>query len=164
MRIVDRENLAWCAGFWDGEGSCHGYKREGGYGRIVASISQVDREVLDKWVETIGFGSIRGPYKAKTENSRPYFVWSVEGYEKIQATMSLLWPWLGSVKRQQFIDQLEKYKLAMREKAITPRNYCSKGHELNEANRTSAPRGSVNGCRICYSESARIGWEKRRNG
>ena len=52
----------YIAGFFDGEGHCRiqTYKRNNGreYQRLIATITQVDRTVLDKIVEYVGCGQV----------------------------------------------------------------------------------------------------------
>jgi len=51
---VNREFLAWLAGFWEGEGSAIIEKR-----RVRVRIAQVDRAPLDLIQKTLGVGKIR---------------------------------------------------------------------------------------------------------
>jgi hypothetical protein len=97
MTEVER---AWAAGFWDGEGcathTSHDYAQ--------AQLNQVDRSVLETFRNVVG-GVIRGPYqypRASRPNSRPQFQWSVVGYQPVLRLARILWPYLGTVKRDQF--------------------------------------------------------------
>lgn len=106
MKIVARkQELAWAAGFFDGEGYCGRTaftKAKGGkkYYRWRADISQVHKEPLERFLKVIGHGKIYGPYTPKSLKSRPYFVWCAEG-PNAKAAVKLLAPWLSSPKLQQ---------------------------------------------------------------
>lgn len=118
--------LAWAAGYFDGEGSTYVNRRKGvkHYGRENPSITtvttpcmsvcQVDRRTLDRFVSAIeSTRKIGGPYKPKTESSNPYFKWSLEGRPSVCATLTLLWPYLSDPKKEQarrVWSELEKAK------------------------------------------------------
>ena len=61
-----KSDLAWAAGFFEGEGSVGAFKtgrpRKDGTRRIGVSLSinQVDRECLDRFREVVGVGRIYG--------------------------------------------------------------------------------------------------------
>ena len=103
--LINRENLAWAAGFTDGEGcfcitrSSEGHVR----GRTVFSIGQVDRQALDRFKQIVGIGKIYGPYGpyGGTQATHPHFRFDVYGFEQVQAITALLWTWLGPVKKAQ---------------------------------------------------------------
>ena len=105
MRIA--LDLAWAAGFFDGEGwvgaikKTHAKNRTAGVGLSI-SIAQTDPEVLEKFAKVAGFGNLRGPYNPKTANSNPYWVWRSEQREEIRDLFKELRPYLSSVKCQQF--------------------------------------------------------------
>lgn len=102
-----RENLAWAAGLFDGEGWASSARYNRKTGGMTATLSlgvgQAHREVLDRFRAALGFGSVTGPTK-----SRKTLMWSyrVHGFEKVQAVFAMLWPWLGEIKRAQVVKVL----------------------------------------------------------
>ncbi len=108
-----REELAWAAGFADGEGSffsCNNGKTAGR--QPVFSISQVDQRALIRFYNAVGFGSVTDPYQPPSRakgNSRPICRYRVSGFNRVQAIMALLWTWLGPVKREQAKSILTQY-------------------------------------------------------
>lgn len=106
-------NLAWASGFFDGEGSTSAIINQGKL-LISVSISQVDVDVLRKFHETVKTGSITGPYKARTLNSRDRWIYSAYGFEKVQYIMCLLWNNLSSIKKNQFSKALISYERAIK--------------------------------------------------
>lgn len=104
----DREQLAWCAGFFDGEGNvCATTNKRDGRIQIRSQIGQCDRRVLDRMASIIGFGNVTGPYWQKHDGlmggyrRRGKFYLSFNRFEHIQALVACLWPWLSQVKRAQ---------------------------------------------------------------
>jgi hypothetical protein len=142
--VPDREELAWAAGFFDGEG-CFSFSVAGRY--VCVSLSQTDREPLDRFKAAVGIGRVLGPYDFRKNDRwvrKPQYVYRVNGYERVQAIAALLWSWLGSVKRQQAIHALNgEYELRG---SLT----CQKGHE----------KGRGKGCPTCTTEY----WRARRDG
>ncbi len=94
--------LAWAAGFWDGEGSCGCYRKNDGKKRkasnsyLRASVNQIDREVLDRFCEAVGLGKVYGPYVGITTQ----WAWQLHG-EKVRLMFERLWPYLSRIKKEQ---------------------------------------------------------------
>lgn len=98
---LDTHELAWAAGFFDGEGNVSLSHRKKTYPQIVFQIAQSDRRPLDRFAAAVGGGTVRGPYQHKNKAHRPYFVFAFQGFERVSAGISLLWPWLSEPKREQ---------------------------------------------------------------
>lgn len=107
---VDREQLAWAAGFIDGEGSFYVQKvssraRPNRPLRPRFEIGQVDTRVLYRLQSALPFGArVMGPYCNKTHpgsKAQPMYLYYVDGFKDVQALLALVWPWLGIVKREQ---------------------------------------------------------------
>ena len=91
---LNRELLAWAAGFFDGEG-CTYLHTQNKQPRIL--IGQLDTEVLAHFDQaTLRLGKLYGPYQPKG-----VYHYNTYGFEKCQAIIAMLWPWLGSIKRIQ---------------------------------------------------------------
>src|ERR1043165_8939624 len=100
-------NLAWCAGFFDGEGNTRYIGRKGR--SIVMRVEQVNRENLERLQINIG-GDIKGPYNFKSRpNNKPIYFWSVSGAHKCKKAIRLLWPFLGREKKLQFLRAARAY-------------------------------------------------------
>lgn len=113
MRAVSpREELAWAAGLWDGEGSCGVYERKDGRMRagsqwsLRVSVGQHhDPEVLHRFRAIVGVGKVYGPY---SHPSGDRYVFQVVGKNAI-AVLDKIWPWLSGPKRCQAQAALEKW-------------------------------------------------------
>lgn len=106
----NREQLAWAAGFIDGEGSFYTQQQDTRTVRPRFEIGQVHKDVLKRFQKIMPFGAkVLGPYENKiypASKAKPMFIYYVSGYENVQALLALVWEWLGSVKRKQAIRTL----------------------------------------------------------
>jgi hypothetical protein len=132
--IPDREELAWAAGFFDGEG-CFSFAERARYG--VATIGQTDVQALERFRHAVGVGTIYGPYDYKYPgrmSKRPWWNDRAHRREHLQAIVTMLWFKLGPIKRQQALVVLRSY-----------RNTCRRGHpklhDLPDVRNASPPRG-----------------------
>lgn len=139
---IDREQLAWAAGVFDGEGNASTGLRTT-HRWITVQVPQVHPELVDRFAKVVGVGNVRGPYQPRTPNGKPYWNWSVSAYKTAQHVAAVLWPWLGSVKREQFRTALVDYRSATPERVL-----CAHG----------VPSGF---CTPCRSERTRRSWDKR---
>lgn len=103
---IDLLELAWAAGFFDGEGcTAKRFKRRTGTAQPYLTIGQSNREVLDRFRRAVGgFGSILGPYPTR---GQPVYFYRTSRFEYTQAVIAMLWRFLGSVKRQQAISAFQ---------------------------------------------------------
>lgn len=102
----DRENLAWAAGFFDAEGCFSTTARVG----VSASITQTDRELLDRFRATLGTGKVYGPYQTAPSDRfprKPHYFYKAHGRERVQALLAMMWIWLGSTKKHQALERLD---------------------------------------------------------
>ena len=102
---MDRTELAWAAGFWDGEGWTNLVRH--GRGAALRPMARVNQsgthgvpEVLTRFREAVGVGAIQGPDMA--DGREPLYRWTVSSRTDVEATYTALRTWLGPVKRQQF--------------------------------------------------------------
>jgi hypothetical protein len=89
--------LAWAAGFFDGEGSSYTIKQK----YVQLSVSQQDRRPLDRFAKAVGTGNVRGPYTGKAR-PKPLYFWTSAG-TRATFVMTQLWPFLSDPKKEQFL-------------------------------------------------------------
>jgi len=93
-------DIAWAAGFFDGEGTIY-VSTLGGKGfQIQAGVSQNDPEALYKFKDIVGFGEV---YHSKCSK------WLCGTCSDVEALYELLFPYLCSQKRRQFEYCLNKF-------------------------------------------------------
>lgn len=109
MFKVDREELAWAAGFFDGEGCFHC----SGQSRTLqprVSIGQVDRGSLDRFQRAVQVGKVYGPKKHAGRNEKiGYHQYQVGSFEGVQHILAVLWPFLGPIKKEQGSRVIARY-------------------------------------------------------
>ena len=125
---MNREELAWAAGFVDGEGHFGLHLSQGKksrpYGAITLNVAQKDRQVLDRFQAALGVGKVYGPYSHGAKPTK-YFAFFSHNFEHTQAAIAMLWPWLSLVKRLQakqtllaYAEYLRRPKLKMGPKGV----------------------------------------------
>lgn len=108
---MDTNELAWCAGFVDGEGHFGCGIRSAGFRPYPAphlNVHQVDRFVLDRMVSALGVGKVDGPYGPYSGNRQAHYQFVLGDFEGVQASIALLWKWLSPIKRAQASEVLIK--------------------------------------------------------
>ena len=118
MSDIDREQLAWAAGLFDGEGSISYCVRTQGkytYPQIQLCVSQSGNghaeSLLARFQKAVcGLGMINGPYVNKGHGKKPRWHWSTAKFETIQAVVCMLWPWLHTTKRSDVVRVLTSYR------------------------------------------------------
>lgn len=96
---MDNHDIAWAAGFFDGEGWAN---RSGRSVRARINQAGVDGvpEVLTKFQRIVGVGRIKGPVRA--EGKLPLYYWEATSRPDVTRVASLLGPYLCPVKRSEF--------------------------------------------------------------
>lgn len=168
-----REELAWAAGLFDGDGSTAllKHRTHPGYHVAELSITQASPtgspEVLSRFRSAVTAGRLYGPYGGSRVH-HPVFRWKAHSAADIELTLAALWPWLSSSKRE----QATRVMSVVRAQAVLPRGnpewgshktHCVHGHDLASARlRPYRPRalpalGSIGyrGCLVCLRERAR---------
>ena len=91
-----REDLAWLAGFYDGEGSTTCSRK----GQPRFDIAQNHIEVLEKAKSILGIGEIYWIIDKKGPRDGCYH-YSIGSYAGVQYAIAMIWDWLGDIKREQ---------------------------------------------------------------
>lgn len=150
---IDRVELAWAAGFFDGEGSTFATKR----GHLRVSITQASPsgipDVLLRFHAAVGaIGYVYGPVREKNPSAQPKWFYMAHGFEMGQTVLGLIWTWLGPVKREQAAAALatararcagRRYEGARFGRPLN--DVCKRGHSYDDA----YVRGHQRSCRSC---------------
>lgn len=172
---LDTHELAWAAGFFDGEGNIRAkFTKVAGrtYCYPGLSANQIDPQVLERFRCAVGgLGKVTGPwdrarYAPNRQSQWCYEVWS---FERVQAVVAMLWKWLSPVKREQAkrallevrAQHLENVRMQHNSPAAinAAKTHCKLGHPFDEMNTRINSRGHRR-CRTCYEgylERARHG-------
>lgn len=146
MRTYVKTELAWAAGFFDGEGNVGCTKNN----VIRLKVSQIDRQVLDRFKATIGFGIIYLEPRT-TVAGNPVWTYRVTSFAGVQQICADLWSWLSPVKRKQFKQALLQAR-SIRKKW---QRCAAIGHTIKNVN--NKPKQFY--CYTCRKEQ----WAKYRN-
>ena len=112
---LNREELAWAAGLFDGEGNVGVFKaydrKTFEAKRIMLSMAQTDPQVLERFQRAVfGLGSINGPYNWKSPfKAKSRWVFRAGSFEHVQAIIAALWVFLSPVKLAQAKKALVDY-------------------------------------------------------
>ena len=106
--------LAWVAGFFDGEGYI-GASGSQGLRTLEMSIAQSTTALLPPTLARVrlalGVGSIHGPRILPSPWSKlPQYMWRINAFGDVQFATATLWRWLGPVKRAQAREALLRYR------------------------------------------------------
>jgi hypothetical protein len=92
--------LAWAAGFFDGEGSTILDARPGRKVSLKVQVAQTEPTVLERFRKAVGVGNINGPYRRNEVNQADYWQFRVQGAGALDV-LKALWPFLSYAKRDQ---------------------------------------------------------------
>lgn len=101
------QRCAWAAGLFDGEGTTSASDRWDTPHVSVPQSGEAKPEVLERFLEIVGVGSISGP--AFKRGRRPYWRFAASGPNAVEI-LEFLWPSLGPVKRKQAEAVLAAYR------------------------------------------------------
>ncbi len=101
--------LAWAAGFFDGEGWSYQIRKTGVQGQTLIytqiGVAQKDIRPLKRFHEAVG--GVGAIYTGGTSNT---YQWRVTGTQA-DAVMELLWDYLSEPKREQYLRTKELHQL-----------------------------------------------------
>lgn len=140
--------IAWAAGFYDGEGTTCCVSGDYDRKSLHLTIGQVNRDNLMRFQKAVGgLGRIHNPMKR--EGRKPFSKFAAYGAEA-HLIIQRLWPYLGAEKRAQSISALVEYSFrSVWNLPIVGR--CRRNHILLEVGTYTDPKGRKE-CAKCRSE------------
>jgi len=166
---IDREMLAWAAGFFDGEGTTlgSGPRRYPGLSIHQSGTLTEPPEVLARFHAVFGgLGYVSGPEFDTTGRHKPRWTYHLHGYDYVQVVIALMWRWLGPVKRSQAAAVLLAHRAVpapVRRPGITRGRplsaVCKRGHSYEDAYVDPYGRRT---CRPCRDQRHRDLWDRMR--
>ncbi len=118
--------LAWAAGFLDGEGNfgCSRLKRKFTTSYVFnITAMQIDRRPLDRLASILG-GSVTGPYKSSGLGTKMPYSWTVGGFPRGQAVVAAMWSFMSEPKQEQARLALGMYLTNFRSKIHPQHSWC----------------------------------------
>ncbi len=107
MIQIDREQLAWAAGIFEGEGSIS-VSGSNNRNHIGLQMGSTDYDVVATFYRIVGVGHIYGPY-VRGVNRKPLMAWQTGKFEDAQATLAMLWPWLHERRQATVVSALKTW-------------------------------------------------------
>jgi hypothetical protein len=176
------EELAWAGGFFDGEGStCLDKHRT--HADFFVPVLYVPQAAADgiapelvRLQKAIGFGTISGLRKSKPPR-KPYRRWRVFTIDKVFLALHMLWPFIGSAKREQARRAMQivlaQPDLVRGNPAfgVAGARYCLRGHDKWNARvrpfkgrgrNEEDPMNHLRQCLACVREDAQAKRNKKR--
>jgi hypothetical protein len=101
---MDRHDLAWAAGFFDGEGWAAKNKTRGVHARINQSDNDGVPDVLTRFQRVVGCGRLHGP--VREAGRLDLYYWDATSRGDVGAVAKAIWQWLGELKRAEFVSAL----------------------------------------------------------
>lgn len=142
MLQISKLELAWAAGFFDGEGTTVCARHKDGCRALHITVGQVELENLTRFQASLsGLGHITGP--RRLPNRQPFYVWRAYG-SNAQQSVNILTPYLGRVKREQATKALLEWSLRTIYRAD---GFCARGHDLKSSDNKRLKDGDCPECR-----------------
>lgn len=137
--------LAWAAGFYDGEGcttvSYRGISKQtgkpyGGASMVVVQAGDGAVEILNRFRLAVGRGAVKGPFHLGKEHWKTHWRWQCLAYADVVEVIRLLTPYLSAVKSEQARRVLSECGDERPPRGHAPIEYCKKGlHLMSEHGR-----------------------------
>lgn len=149
---VTREQVAWAAGLFEGEGYISfGGNGIGKSGRLRLGLGMTDPDRVELFQAIVGVGSCHIVRKRQPHHKET-LKWSTTNFEQAQAVITMLWPWLGPRRRAAARNGLLLTQ-QVRDRLQASRLYCKRGHLKDDANvyvwRGTNGRHGQRQCREC---------------
>lgn len=162
---MDDREIAWAGGLWEGEGCFsirHAPNRnpsKQGWVSANAVIQMTDEDTIRRLARIMdGAGlvaRVEGPILHRG-NRQPTWRWRLNGFERVQALIAMLWPWLGVRRRGRAVEVLRAtWSWPLRPRSTA--NRCAYGHLLDDP--YIYPDGKRS-CRVCRRRNIRR-WRER---
>jgi hypothetical protein len=113
MTFKNKTDIAWAAGLFEGEG-CISYGERPSR-RLMLRLCSTDEDVVQRFREIVGVGSIYGPVSRTNKRHKPYWVYNTTSFEDSQYLLCLFWQWLGKRRKAKAISALRGYVANKRE-------------------------------------------------
>lgn len=138
----DPIELAWSAGFFDGEGTTH-CQVDSITRSLQTTVGQAERMTLDRFRSAVGVGAVN-------PNSDNSFFRFAAYSENAMSVLGLLWPYLSDPKKLQAIRAFLRYISTPVKRLPRTANaqYCMRGHRYAEVGVYVAPDGGRE-CALC---------------
>ena len=110
-QLQQRQNLAaigqrytdivWAAGLFEGEGCITFNSRQPNLRKVY--IAMTDKDVMERFVNIVGFGKLLGPYKG---TNKPRWEWAVSKSSEVLRILKMFLPHFGKRRAKKAIEAI----------------------------------------------------------
>jgi hypothetical protein len=159
---MEREQLAWAAGLFEGEGCFNAHRRSDGQYSVQARLAMTDEDVVRRFAAIVGLGRVYGPI-SRQSGRKPTYDWASGDARDVCAVIKLLLPWLGN-RRTAKAAEVAEIAAAIGPKH-SDRTHCPKGHPYAGENLrlyVGQDGATARICRTCANERERQRKQRRK--
>lgn len=113
---MNTHELAWAAGFFDGEGHIRANRglrksdpQRRVYSGVFLEVAQKDPTLLHRLKTALGVGYVLGPYRNNKNGHHFSYRFMAGSFEQVQQAVASMWQWLGPIKKKQCSEALTNY-------------------------------------------------------
>ena len=96
-------DIVWAAGLFEGEGCIH-FKTNRPNQRVL-SISMTDKDVMERFVDVVGYGNLNGPYMGKL-STKPFWKWQLYKGTEVIRILKMFLPHFGKRRAERAIEAI----------------------------------------------------------
>lgn len=93
-------NVAWAAGFFDGEGSFAAHRTGTIKPQPYLMIANSDLDSIERYASI--FPGVINPYQPPNPSWKRMYKVGVSGFERVQAIVATMWPWLSRRRKERW--------------------------------------------------------------
>tara|TARA_Y100001973_G_scaffold24070_1_gene35930 strand:- start:1474 stop:1896 length:423 start_codon:yes stop_codon:yes gene_type:complete len=94
-------DIVWAAGLFEGEGSICTKKQIPKHRYL--KIGMTDKDVMQRFVNVIGYGNLNGPYKG---TNKPFWAWEVSKKTEVLRILKMFLPHFGKRRAEKAIEAI----------------------------------------------------------
>lgn len=106
MTYWTREDLAWVAGIYEGEGCLslrdNGYKGNNKY--VTMRICMTDKDILDRVARIIGMGDVKLITPPSRAGKKPMYEWKLGRWDQWYPFVMAIFQWLGERRQAKVVE------------------------------------------------------------
>lgn len=157
-----REDLAWAAGLFEGEGYITYGQQHSDSVRLRLGLNITDEDVIRQFHKIVGVGTLSGPHVRPGSHHKPIWTWYASSFEAAQALIAAFYPWLHSRRRAKALETLKAVADSRASRSYRRYGHCGRGH--SRAGGNAYRQGDTNNwiCRVCRRENDKANLPRRQ--
>ena len=96
-------DIVWAAGLFEGEGCITKHTKGSGYRKLV--IGMTDSDVMERFVDVVGYGKLNGPYNSKS-GYKPFWRWEIVKSKEVLRILKMFLPHLGKRRAKKALEAI----------------------------------------------------------